>query len=134
MQQHASPGLHARLMQPASGFTLIEMLVTLVIGVLLMVVAVPSFVTFQKNAQLSEAASNLIAATNATRANAMKQGVNTYLVPNSGTNWDSGWMVYADANWNQTYDASTDAVILSHDSLDSSISISATPTSSFSSG
>ncbi len=131
---HASSGSQAAWMQPSAGFTLIELLVTLAIGVVLMVVAVPSFVTFQRNAQLSEAASNLIAATNATRANAMKQGVNTYLVPNSGTNWGSGWMVYADANWNQTYDASTEAIILSHESLDSSISISATPTSSFSSG
>ena len=130
----ANPGTSAGLRQPANGFTLIELLVTISIGALLMVVAVPSFVSFQKNAQLSETVSNFIAATNAARANAMKQGVNTYLVPNSGTNWGSGWMVFTDINWNQTYDVSTEAVILSHESPDSSISITIPSTSSFSSG
>lgn len=130
----ANPGTLADLRQPANGFTLIELLVTISIGALLMVVAVPSFVSFQRNAQLSEAVSNFIAATYAARANAMKQGVNTYLVPNSGTNWGAGWMVFTDINWNQTYDVSTETVILSHESPDSSISISTPTTSSFSSG
>ena len=46
------------------GFTLIELLVTIAIATLLMMVAVPSFVAFQRNAQLSDAVSNFIAPPN----------------------------------------------------------------------
>lgn len=106
------------------GFTLIELLVTIAIATLLMMVAVPSFVAFQRNAQLSDAVSNFIAAANAARANAMKQGLNTYMVPNNtGTGWSSGWMVYADANWNEAYDAATEEVILRHEALSSDVTI-----------
>ncbi|NQW92815.1 MAG: type II transport protein GspH [Polaromonas sp.] len=115
------------------GFTLVELLVTIVIGVLLMVVAVPSFVTFQKNAQLSDAVSNFIAAINVARANAMKQGVDAYLEPKSGTDWRTGWTVYADTNFNQSYDAVTDPVILSFEALATSVSV-ATTTGSLTSG
>jgi len=116
------------------GFTLVELLVTISIGALLMVVAVPSFISFQKNSQLSEAVSNFIGATNAARANAMKQGVNTYLVPNSGTDWGSGWKVFTDVNWNQSYDAGPEDVVLDHESLNSSIAITIPTTSSFTDG
>lgn len=103
------------------GFTLIELLVTISIGTALMVVAVPSFVAFQKNAQLSDAVSNYIAAVNLARANAMKLGVDSYLVPNSGTNWGTGWNVFADNNWNQSYDVGTDPLILGFDAPASSV-------------
>ncbi|MFZ3082850.1 GspH/FimT family pseudopilin [Rhodoferax ferrireducens] len=106
------------------GFTLIELLVTIAIATVLMLVAVPSFVEFQRNAQLSDAVSNFIAAANAARANAMKLGLNTYMVPNNtGTGWSSGWMVYADANWNEAYDAATEEVILRHEALSSDVTI-----------
>lgn len=115
------------------GFTLVELLVTIAIGTILMFVAVPSFVTFQKNAQLSSAVSNFIAATNMARANAMKQGVDSYLVPTSGTNWATGWNVYADTNWNQSYDAGTDPVLSTFEAPSSTVSMGTT-TGSFTSG
>ena len=105
------------------GFTLIELLVTIAIGTTLMVVAVPSFVTFQRNAQLSDAVSNFMAAINLARANAMNQGIDSYLVPNSGTDWKTGWNVYADINWNQSYDAPGDPIVLGTGAIASSVSI-----------
>lgn len=118
-----------------SGFTLIELLITIAIATLLMLVAVPSFVEFQRNARLSDAVSNFISAANTARANAMKQGLNTYLVPNNtGTGWSSGWMVYADSNWNQAYDAATDEVVLRHEALSADISLSIPTASSLTDG
>lgn len=112
------------------GFTLIELIVTIAIAVVLMVVAVPSFVEFQRNANLSDAVSNFLAAANTAKANAMKRGLNTYLVPNTaGTGWSSGWMVYTDTNWNQSFDAGTDDMVLRHDALSSDITVT-TPTAS----
>ena len=113
------PGLAKR----SAGFTLIELLVTISIGTILMVVAVPSFVAFQRNAQLSDAVSNFIAAVNVARSNAMKQGIDSYLVPNNGTDWKTGWNVYADTNWNQSYDAAGDPIVLGTEALASSVSI-----------
>ena len=105
------------------GFTLVELMVTIAIATILMMVAVPSFVQFRQNAALSDAVSNFISAANAARANAMKSGLNTYMVPSTGTSWSSGWRVYGDANWNQTYDADADLLVLSYGSLDSGITV-----------
>ena len=116
-----------------AGFTLIELLVTIAIGTTLMVVAVPSFVAFQRNAQLSDAVSNFMSAVNAARANAMKQGIDSYLVPNSGSDWRTGWNVYADSNWNQSYDAPGDPIVLGYEALAPSVSIG-TATGSIASG
>lgn len=115
----------------ARGFTLIELLVTISIGTLLMLVAVPNFVQFRRNAQLSDAVSNFIGSANTARANAMKQGINTYMVPNNAAvGWSSGWYVFADANFNTAYDGGTEAVIVSHEAIDNSVAIKTTPSSS----
>lgn len=125
MSKNASEQIATRqgLAQRGSGFTLIELLVTIAIGTTLMVVAVPSFVAFQRNAQLSDAVSNFMSAVNVARSNSMKQGLDSYLVPNSGTDWKTGWNVYTDSNWNQSYDAPGDPIVLGFSTIASSVSI-----------
>lgn len=115
---HAAP-----MQQTQAGFTLIELLITLAVAGVLMMVAVPSFVQFQRNARLSDAVSSFISAANTARANAMKQGVNTYLVSATGTNWSSGWLVYSDANWNKVFDEGTEEVVLRHEALGTDLTI-----------
>jgi type IV fimbrial biogenesis protein FimT len=117
-----------------AGFTLVELMITLAVAGLLGMVAVPSFMQFQRNAQLSDATGNFISAANAARANAMKRGMNTYLIPATGTNWSSGWLVYTDTNWNQIYDAATDEVVLRHEGLSADVTISTPSASTLSSG
>jgi len=116
-----------------AGFTLIELMVTISIASILMFVAAPSFVKFQQNAKLSEAVSAFVSAANAARANAMKLGLNTYLVPN-GANWSTGWFVFTDSNWNQTFDAGTDEVVLSHEAITSDLTIATVGASSLTDG
>lgn len=124
----------SRSFRAGSGFTLIEMLITISIATILVMVAVPSFVAFQKNAQLSESVSNFIAAVNTARSNAMKQGFKTYLVLNDASvGWSSGWMVYTDSNSNDIYETSED-VILRHDVINSSVAITIPTVSSLASG
>ena len=116
------------------GFTLVELMVTIAVATLLMMVAVPSYVTFQRNAQLSDAVSNFMSAVNAARGKAIQQGQNTYLVPLDGTNWSSGWRVYADVDWDKAYTAGTDELILESTAPSSALTITTPTDNSLASG
>ena len=48
MSRHLSPSHRS-----ATGFTLIELMITLAIGAVLMMVAAPSFVGFQRNSEMT---------------------------------------------------------------------------------
>jgi type IV fimbrial biogenesis protein FimT len=122
-QPHAPSNL-----QNHSGFTLIELMVTIAIAAILLAVAAPSYTQFARNAELSEAVSSFTGAVNATRANSMKQGRNTYLVPQDGSSWSSGWRVYADIDWSQAYTAGTDELVIESSIPSSGITIT-TPSS-----
>ena len=124
------PTLTERRMK-SHGFTVIELMVTVIIGTLLMLVAVPNFVQFRRNALLSDTVSNFIGSANTARANAMKQGINTYMVPNNAAvGWSSGWYVFADTNFNTAYDGGAEAIIVSNGAIDNSVAIKTTPSSS----
>ena len=117
------------------GFTLIELMVTVAIGTVLMVVAVPNLVQFRKNAQLSDAVSNLILATGTAKSAALKTGRDAYVVRNDNAmGWSSGWFVFVDNNWNQQYDAGTDEVVLRHDAITPEITITTPGTTALSAG
>jgi len=79
-----------------AGFTLIELMVTVAIAAVLLVVAVPSFVSFQRNSELTSATNSFVAAANAARGEAMKRGMNAMVVPATGTDWSTGWTVFVD--------------------------------------
>ena len=83
-----------------SGFTLIELMVTIAIASILLMIATPSFVAFQRNSELTSLANSFIAAVNATRGEAMKVGRHAMAVPADGTNWSSGWTVFVDNDGN----------------------------------
>lgn len=120
---------------PAGGFTLIELLVTLAIGVVLMVVAVPSFVEFRKNADLSDAVGSFIMASGAAKSAALKSGKNTFMAVNDTTlGWKSGWVVFQDENWNNTYEAGTDTVVFQRGALASDVVVTAPGSTTISSG
>jgi type IV fimbrial biogenesis protein FimT len=97
----------------ARGFTLIELIVVMAIIVVLAVVAVPSFVTFQRNSQLTSSANGLLASINAARGEAMKRNQTTFVVPNTGTDWTTGWKVFVSrpgySASSGTYDATSTA-------------------------
>jgi type IV fimbrial biogenesis protein FimT len=108
-----------------TGFTLIELMVTLAIVVILLGVAVPSLTTFQRNAQLTSFANTMLASMNAARGEAMKRGRYAMVVPKDGSNWSSGWIVFVDVNRSQTYDAAADITLLTQDASPSYLTITA---------
>lgn len=74
------------------GFTLVEMLITLVIGVILLTWAVPSFQETIRQNRLSTEANELITALNLARSEAIKRGANAVITA-SGGDWGAGWTI-----------------------------------------
>jgi len=100
-----------------AGFTLIELMLTIIIAATLLVIGVPSFIEFERNSELTSANNVLVGAMNTARGEAMKRGMNAIVVPTDGTTWKNGWTVFVDQNRNFTYDAATDVTVLQQAAL-----------------
>ena len=110
------------------GFTLIELMVTLTIGAILMLIAIPNFTAYKRNAELTTATNTLLAGINAARNEAMKRNLYAMVVPtNNGTDWTSGWVVFVDADRSQTH-TSADTLVMSQNALMSYFTVSGNQT------
>lgn len=104
------------------GFTLIELVVTIAIAAVLAALAVPSFIQYQRNSELTSLTNSLLAAVNAAKGEAMKTGKNAFVIP-KGTGWNSGWIVYVDMNRDNSYTEGTDIAVQTQDALKGYFSI-----------
>lgn len=83
-----------------AGLTLIELLVTLVVGAILLVVAVPSFLSFQKDNRRVTQVNELVSGLNLARSEATKSNATVGFCPSSdgatcaGAVYDNGWIVF----------------------------------------
>jgi type IV fimbrial biogenesis protein FimT len=118
--------------QRHSGFTLLELMVTLAIAAVLMMVSVPGLTTWRRNAELVSVTSTLVAAINTARGEAMKRGMNAMVVPAAGSNWNSGWRVFVDTTRDSAWDAE-DLMVSQQEALSSSILVTGTQSASGSS-
>ena len=102
---------------PQGGFTLIELLVTISIAVILMTIAIPSFMDFVRNNRLSGQANDLMLAFAYAKSEAVKRSVpvtvcsrqNDTTCAGSAT-WDDGWLVFVDNNRSGTRNG-TEAIL-----------------------
>jgi type IV fimbrial biogenesis protein FimT len=92
----------------AAGFTLIELMVTVVVLGVLLTVAVPNFTTTIRQNRLATQTNELITALNLARSEAIKRGAQV-VVRKSSTNWESGWSVFYDADDSYSFNDDGDA-------------------------
>lgn len=85
---------------PAPGVSLVELMVVLAIAALLLGFAAPAMHDMIRRFQINAATSDLFAAIDLTRSQAMTRGRRVQLVPlePAGIDWSSGWVVFIDNN------------------------------------
>lgn len=115
-----------------SGFTLIELIVTLTIAGILFALAGPAMQSFVQNQRLSSYANEIIADLNYARSEAIKRGGNVSICRQGGTltspscnsaaQWEAGWVVFVDTDADSTIDAG-ETVLRVHETLAQNVNL-----------
>ncbi|MEP6790575.1 MAG: GspH/FimT family pseudopilin [Ramlibacter sp.] len=103
------------------GFTLVEMLVSLVITSILMSAAIPSMTAAVDSIRLSSASSMFISALHLARSEAIKRNGRVVVCKSAdgvscavSGGWEQGWIVFHDANGNGLREGSETIVLHEH--------------------
>ncbi len=98
-------------MESENGFTLVELLITIVVVSILLATGIPSFMEFVKNNRLSAQANNLVISIQVARSEAVKRGSGSVICASADQatcsgddDWTTGWIVYSDVNQNGNLD------------------------------
>lgn len=112
------------------GFTLVELMATLVVMAILTALALPSFNGPLVGMRLSANASEFVDAISAARSEAQRMRSVVVICPRSSTgacapspaNWNSGWLIFVDSNGDDAF-AATETRVRVHEPLDSRTSM-----------
>lgn len=95
-----------------TGFTLIELMVTLAVLGILLSIGIPSFQNMVLNNRITAQANQVITALNYARSEAVKRAAPATVCSTNGgaacagsTDWSTGWLVFADGDGDGTVDA-----------------------------
>lgn len=92
-----------------TGFTLIELMVTVAIAGILLGIGLPSFSSALSKSRLATTANELLTALNLAKSEAIKRGVQVTVRRKGSTasQWEQGWTVFVDINGNGLLDLSS---------------------------
>lgn len=125
-------------MNTKSGFTLVELVITLAVVAIIVTVAVPSFASFIRSQRATTQANDLLVSLTFARSEALKRGTPIGVCStNDATasppscagddDWSSGWLVFVDDASSGTdgeFDSGTEELLRVHDALDGNASLS----------
>lgn len=97
-----------RICDRQSGFTLIELMITLIVVAVLMGIGVPNLRTFIQNSRITTQGNEMLASLALARSEAIKRSAPVVVCPSAaptaaaptcsaGGIWERGWLVFADA-------------------------------------
>lgn len=87
----------------SKGFTVLELLITMVVAAIILGWAVPSLVTFSANNQVVTASNSIVTGLNLARSTAVTSGERVAICPSANgstcsVDWDKGWIVFDDSD------------------------------------
>jgi len=103
-------------MKKYSGFTILELMITLAVVAVVTSFAIPAMGQFIKNDRLTTQINTLVSHLAYARSEAVTRNQQTVLCARSsdtacGSEWKNGWLLFVDANSNGTLDAATDEIL-----------------------
>jgi type IV fimbrial biogenesis protein FimT len=101
-----------------AGFTLVELMITLAVGIVLLSVGIPAFTSMMSSNRSASYANELIGALRLARSEAVKRGTGVTVCASNaantacdGSNWQNGWLLFTDSNDDRTYTSPGDTLI-----------------------
>ena len=99
-----------------TGFTLVELMITLAVGVIILGIGIPAFTGMMASNRATGYANELIGALRLARSEAVKRGAGVTVCASNGesdlskiacdgTNWQNGWLVFTDPDDDRTYNS-----------------------------
>lgn len=89
----SKPDSRSILQTKLSGFTLVELLITIIIVAILTSLAIPSFREFIAGQRIRTASFDIMATLVLARSEAIKRNTNVTITPATGVDWTTGWTV-----------------------------------------
>lgn len=123
-------------MNRQTGFTLIELMITLAVAAILLTIGIPSFTDFIKNNRLVSYTNEFVAGAHLARSEAIKRRRYGYVCASSnqtsctgGTNWAVGWITWIDDNGDGVTQSSE--LISARQALNATVTFTSNGASSF---
>jgi type IV fimbrial biogenesis protein FimT len=105
-------------MKNKSGFTLVELMVTLAVGAIILTIGVPALNSMMSSNRAAGNANDLVNALRLARSEAVKRGEGVTVCASdannavcSGADWQNGWLVFTDPDNDRVYAAADDTLI-----------------------
>lgn len=111
-------------MKKKSGFTLLELIITIALISIVTALAIPSMRAFSKNDRLTTNINTMIGHLAYARSEAVKRSAQVSICVSSdaanctGGNWEDGWIVYVDSDGDDAFNSASEEILRANQALD----------------